>query len=220
MSQWKHTFTPFISTIHGFKYTKTSYYQYQLYNFFKTYPKATNKEAQAIFQSNIQKLNRNIQSQSALDWTSNTFGNKCSIAKRQIRDQPPILAPTRRVFKSNEQQIAYDSLKSLFEHSSLDEIYGVLNRYSNHKFLGEHWGDDIQAQSNIKWTLKGLTKKYKYSVAQKAKQSILSSMIELDADRKLTNGKFIYRITDGKINKSLIDKIIDLKWKFDNDESV
>ena len=66
-------------------------------------------------------------------------------------------------------------MTDLFAHLSLDEIYTILNKYSDDRF-NEHWSDDIKAISNAKWTVHQLTNKYKYSVAQKAKQSILSAL--------------------------------------------
>ncbi len=82
----------------------------------------------------------------------------------------------------------------------LDEtvILAILNNYSsNNAQPQEHklrYGDAIIAQNQQKSIITSLTRQHRYKVAQKAKQSILSSLCIVNEQKELINRSYIYMI--------------------------
>ncbi len=74
-------------------------------------------------------------------------------------------------------------------------------------FFDLKYGDCIDAANNSKPLVQSLTAKRRYTVAQKEKQTMLSTFVSVDDDGKVINDHFLYDLTNGKIDKTLIDKI-------------
>ncbi len=48
---------------------------------------------------------------------------------------------------------------------------------------------------------------------------MLSALVLVDDDGKVLNDKFLYDLTNGKINQSLVEKVGKIRLKYDNGES-
>ena len=213
-SHLSYTFRPFVHNVYGWKYTKSAWYKYELYQYFKSNPTATTAEARLVLESQINTYIKTVIESIRHDWNHKSFIEICSKIKRMIRNGNNIDGPKRCCFNWKQQTTAVQLLESVFDGLSSDETTALLNKYSVSEELP--WGESIEAMKSVKWTLRSLTNKYHHKVAQTQKQSVLSSVLRLGSNMSILNKSFMYKITDGKINNCLIYKLREYRWKFDN----
>ena len=216
----QHSFKPYQSLFHGWKYTKSSYYNSQLYDYFREYPAATTQHAKIVFQNSRSNYIQSIINDSACPWNDKSFGEISSKIRKDITIGNRMDTLKRLVFNDRNINKMLVHMDNLFDSITDEEMMIFLNRYSKSHNYDMSWGLYIEAMNCVKWVIRSLTKKYKYKVAQKQKQSILSSMIKLGNDQNLENKSILYEITDGRINSDLIDKLKKFRWQFDNDEEL
>eukprot|EP01084_Bolivina_argentea_P261656 442280_1 len=139
--------------------------------------------------------------------------------------QPYPLTGNTHVYE--HQKKGAEQLKYLFEHYGEKEWILLLNRYSkdyicsnDDKKFDLKYGDCIHVANNTKPLVQSLTSRYRYTVAQKEKHTLLSAFVSVDDDGKVVNDQFLYDLTNGKINKTLIDKVGKFGLKYDNGDSV
>ncbi len=125
--------------------------------------------------------------------------------------------------KYEYENTAAHQLRLLFNNLEQPDIFVILNKYSNVYCL--KYGDAIKAMLNSKLMVKLLTLHHTSKVAQKQKQSILTSFLSPRDEDKQFNNSIMYgitdgKITDGKINKHLMDKLIIYRKRFHESKSL
>eukprot|EP01084_Bolivina_argentea_P159988 278639_1 len=197
------SFLPYTKPIHEWKYNKRSYYKDILYSYLKETPDATAKSARIALKSETKKniKNQRIPKLKPHSLIANTY-NRSGITYDYIK-------------KGAEQ------LNELFANFSEDERIILLNQCQNDENKYDlKYGDSIIAAANSKPLLSSLTARFRYNLAQKEKQTIFSSFVSTDDSGNVTNSTFLYDLTNGKINKSLIETIGKLRLKYDNNKSI
>eukprot|EP01083_Nonionella_stella_P089646 250207_1 len=156
------------------------------------------------------------------EWSDAYFAVLCTQIKQNTRHGGCIGPLSRYELESRRGRERVNHvvthLKALFDGLNECEVLNILNVYSvSHPV---QYGHAIKAISTLKNVLQSLTAQYRYSAAQKAKQSILSSLFILNEQGDLENRAFIYQLTDGKINTKLIKRIIQTRTNYDTNQSV
>eukprot|EP01083_Nonionella_stella_P289974 986711_1 len=223
MSCNSFSFIPFTNTLHSWKYDKAKYYRHVLSGLFSVSPNETAKNARIILQSTIDEYIQQVREDTSLpEWSETHFANLCTEIKQNTRHGGCTGSLSRYELRSargrGRVNRVVTHLKALFDGLNECEVLNILNVYSvSHPV---QYGHAIKAISTLKNVLQSLTAQYRYSAAQKAKQSILSSLFILNEQGDLENRAFIYQLTDGKINTKLIKRIIQTRTNYDTNQSV
>eukprot|EP01083_Nonionella_stella_P160217 523500_1 len=223
MSCNSFSFIPFTNTLHSWKYDKAKYYRHVLSGLFSVSPNETAKNARIILQSTIDEYIQQVREDTSLpEWSETHFANLCTEIKQNTRHGGCTGSLSRYELRSargrGRVNRVVTHLKALFDGLNECEVLNILNVYSvSHPV---QYGHAIKAISTLKNVLQSLTAQYRYSAAQKAKQSILSSLFILNEQGDLENGAFINQLTDGKINTKLIKRIIQTRTNYDTNQSV
>lgn len=215
----QYTFIPYQSAIHSWKCTKTSYYTYKLYDYFTKFPTAKPQDAKYVFYKQYNEYIESIKREASYPWNNKTFVEQCSKIKKNIRNGNTITNPKRLLFEHHINKVL-DHMELLFDSVPYDDVLTILNRYSKLQNYDLSWGRSIEAMKCLKKVLSTLTDNYKYKIAQKEKQTILSSITYTSNHRGVLNRKFLYELTDGKIKNDLIKKIGDIRWTFEHNEEL
>eukprot|EP01083_Nonionella_stella_P168155 566972_1 len=223
MSCNSFSFIPYTNTLHFWKYDKAKYYRHVLSGLFSVSPNETAKNARIILQSTIDEYIQQVREDTSLpEWSETHFANLCTEIKQNTRHGGCTGSLSRYELRSargrGRVNRVVTHLKALFDGLNECEVLNILNVYSvSHPV---QYGHAIKAISTLKNVLQSLTAQYRYSAAQKAKQSILSSLFILNEQGDLENGAFINQLTDGKINTKLIKRIIQTRTNYDTNQSV
>eukprot|EP01083_Nonionella_stella_P075186 204231_1 len=219
MSTGLRSFIPYTLWRHGWKYTKPKYYRHLIHRHLKQNPTASAKSIQTLFTNGIQQYHEDIKFNADTVWSDGSFATIVGSIRQGIAKDIDDIKPHK--FATNHLQAARE-LHDFFDGITEDDTIKILNKYC-HLYLPKgsvKYGDCILAIKTVGEMLTSLTARYRSKVAQIAKQTILTSLARTDANGHILNNEFIRNLNNNKIEKSLVQKISQIRTKYDSNESL
>ena len=221
-------FHPYTNSTCGFKYDKSKYHRNAVYSYLRCHPSAKPKEIQKYFESQIQTYIDDVVEQTEINWSAGQWRNVVSEARRAITTGTPwtlnpydLRAGHRKMHRYKHLNKAVDQLQSLLIGYNEENVIHLFNAYCKRKKISIKYGDCIEAKRNMQSIMPSLSQRFRYTVCQRQKQSILSSIVSQENGYITESGKSIlYGVTNGKIRSEGYLQSAKRRYQYDENESV
>lgn len=219
-------FIPYIELIHGWKYTPQNYYKHILRQYNRSNPNKTYRNAYDYLQSNINKYIQYMMSYIQIPWQLTSFGNVwTNITRNNIDINIDI---DHKTYNRPNRASAINILNIILQGLQQKEIFDLLNRLSNEtnkvalNITRIPWGDSIKAILSIMQIIHKLNAYPKHKIAQRQKQTLFTSIIDIDAignDNTKYKQSLLYKLHPN-IRKDIIKDCIQYKSSFFDQNSL
>eukprot|EP01084_Bolivina_argentea_P235631 396453_1 len=212
-------YIPWISDLHGIKYTKSVWIKHQLSKYFTQNPTAQSEDAKNWINEGNEIYLHKLRDELSFEWNDRTLKNICTNVRKAVRNNSD--TQLLKSYKPNAHNITYFAGMIAFylDSFTLVQCTKILDIVSkNLNMSNDKWGQCILSIASKKSVLQKCDEKYRYRSIQIMKQTMVSSMMYCDSNGQLLTHELINKLTSIKSN--VLKMLQENRIKFDNNETI